>query len=263
MPGLKLLSSHRLAYEVMVNQIEAGGQYVVNNEMRAAKDNKKNIRAAQSYLWSQVPLNPNNSSYQFNVRNGVANLGNSGILAGEQRLKDQDVFFCYALGFYLLCQQTGFTNQSYQFELMTYPSSNFYGALPGGVPIDNLTGLWTMGSLAVKVNGETLTPSWDMGQHLLVPQSQILATVTPGTTAGYHFDEKDLSADGFVVTEPNWIINGGNDNNYTVAYPNNYNAIGVPDPTVYNWRFSLVMKWQGFLAQNASSIMNNAPAKQQ
>jgi len=261
MPGSKLLGSHRLGYQVMTNQIEADGQYVVNNEKKAAQTGKKNIRAAQSYLWSQVPLNPNNSSYQFNVRNGVANLGNPGILAGENRLKDQDVFFTYALGYYLVCTSTGFGNTSLQFDLMTYPSPNFWGPLSGGVPIRNFQGLWTMGTLAVKVNGETLTPSWDMGQHMYQPQTQIQPYIAPGQNPLAYFDEKDLAQDGLVITEPNWIVNGGNDNNYTVSFPQNYAQMLIPDPALYNWRFSLVMKWQGFLAQNASSIMNNAPAR--
>jgi len=260
MPGAKLLSSHRLAYEVMVNQIEADGQYVVNNENKAAKLVKKNIRAAQSYLWSEIPLNPNNSTYQFNVRNGVANLGQAGIVPGEQRLKDQDVFFCYGLGFYFRVLSTGSNNKSYQNNLYTFPGADFNGSLPFGLNIESLLGLWTEGVLTVKTNGETLTPSWDMGQHLVIPQTQTLAAPGPSSTAPF-FDQKDLSSDGIVITEPNWIINGGNDNNYTVTYPQNYNTFGVPDPNTYNWRISLVMKWEGFLAQNASSIMNNAPAK--
>lgn len=255
MPGGKLLSSHRLAYEVMKGQIEADGQYILNNENKAKELKKNNIRAAQSYLWSQVPITPASSSYVFQVKNGVANIGNPGLLPMETRLKDQDVFFTYALGFYLLCTSTGFSNTSYQFNLMTFPSADFFGSLPGGVPIETLLGIWTSGSLNVKVNGETLTPQWDLGQHLHIPQTQILAAPGPSSTAPF-FDQKDLSEDGFVITEPNWIINGGNDNQYQAVYPQNWGAVGVPDPTTTNWRFSLVMKWQGFLAQNASTIMN-------
>jgi len=256
MPGQKLLSSHRLAYDVMVRQIEQNGQYIVNNEQKAGQLNKKNIRAAQSYLWSEIPLNPNNSSYQFNVRNGVANLGQPGIVPGENRLKDQDVFFAYGLGFYMRVLSTNMANTAFQNQLFTFPSANFYGSLQ----IERMLGLWTEGQLVVKTNGETLTPSWDMGQHLVIPQTQVLAAPGPSSTAPF-YDQEDLASDGVVITEPNWIINGGNDNNYTVNYPNNFVSFQLPDPTTTNWRVSLVMKWQGFLAQNASSIMNNAPAK--
>lgn len=240
----------------MKAQIQQDEQYVVNDEQTAKKTGKKNIRAAQSYLWSQCPINPNNSTYVFNVKNGISNLGNNnGLLPGETRLKDQDVFFTYALGFYLLCTVTGGGNTVYQNTLMTFPSANFFGALPFGVNVRGFYGLWTMGSLSVKVNGETLTPNWDMGQHLYVPQTQILPTPTPGSTDPL-FDQQDLSENGYCITEPNWIINGGNDNTYTVTYPQNFASFGIPDPATYSWRFSLVMKWQGFLAQNASTIMN-------
>lgn len=260
MPGGKLLQSHRLAYQVMKSQIEESGEYVVNNEQLAKAKKLQNIRAAQSYLWSQVPITPSASSYVFQVKNGVANIGNNGLLPMETRLKDQDVFFTYALGFYLLCTATGSNNGSFQFELMTFPSANFFGSLPFGVDINRLVGLWTSGSLNVKVNGETLTPQWDLGQHLYIPQTQVLAAPGPSSTAPF-FDQRDMSEDGFCITEPNWIINGGNDNQYQVVYPQNYGQILVPDPAAYNWRFSLVMKWQGFLAQNASTIMNPGGGK--
>ena len=264
MPGKGLLAPHRLAYEVMKKQIEQDGINVVNNEQLAATQKKKNIRAAQSYLWSEIPLTPGSSTYQFNVKNGVPNIGNAGIVPGEIRLKDQDVFFTYALGFYLRVLVSGSNQTNWQNFLFTFPSAVFGGLTPGPAVWNQeaLTGLWTEGALSVKTNGEDLTPRWDMGQHLYIPQTQAPVAV-PFPTQSYlnWFDEVDLSENGLVVTEPNWIINGGNDNNYTVTYPQNYGSFAVPDPLTTNWRISLVMKWQGFLAQNASSIMNNQPAK--
>lgn len=262
MPGSKLLSSHRQAYKEMIMQIEEGGQYMVNSEIRAKKAGKLNCRAAQSVLWSQQPLVANNSQYLFQVKDGVSNLGNSGgLLPGEVRLKDQDVFFCYAFAFYLLCYNEGFSATSPQrlsMTLMTFPSATF---VPGAPDLFALTGLWTMGRLSVKVNGETLTPVWDMGQHYYIPQTQQPVTWT-GAPA---LDQIDLGDDGFVITEPNWIINGGNDNQYIINYPNNYSVIAnaltelLTGSGVYT--FHAVCKWQGFLAQNVSSIMNNAAQK--
>jgi hypothetical protein len=262
MPGQKLIGAHRMSYEVMKSQIDSSvgkdgkQKYIVNNQKMAKQKGLLNIRAAQSFLWSQVQLVPGSSSYLFQVKDGVPNAGNNNILPMERRLKDQDVFFTYALAFYLLCTSTGSSNGSFQFELMTFPSANFFGALPFGVNSDRLVGIWTSGVLSIKINGEILTPVWDMGQHLMIPETQVLAAPGPSSTAPL-FDQKDLSEDGFVVVEPNWIINGGNNNEYIVNYPSNFAEINVPDPTVYNWKFFLVMKWQGFLAQNVSSIMDN------
>lgn len=251
MPSGRLASPHRHAYMEMCKTIEAGGDYVVNSDGRARKENKKNLRAAQSFLWSQIPLSAGSSSYVFNVQDGLFNVGNPGLLPMEKRLKLQDVFFTYALGFYLTCAATGGGNTNYQFELMTFPSANFYG---GGTPnLDTMVGLWTSGVLNVTVNGDTLTPAWDMGQHFYVPQTQVPANPVSGSP---YYDQRDLADDGWVVTEPNWIINGGNNNIYTVNYPNTYANINLGTA-----KWNLVMKWQGFLVQNASSIMDNATKK--
>lgn len=261
MPGAKLLSSHRKAYEEMVRQIMASGDYVVNNQAAASDGKKLNIRAAQSFIWSQIPLNASNSTYLFNVKDGVSNLGNSGgILPGEVRLKDQDVFFTYALGFYLVCYNEALAGLPGRLSgaLMTFPCSEF---LPFSADLFALQMLWTMGRLTSKVNGEILTPAWDMGQHFLVPQTQ-----QPYNWSGNPaWDQIDLSDDGFAIVEPNWIINGGNNNEYSVNYPNNYNNIAASlnqlSSSGSQMTFHLVMKWQGFLAQNVSSIMNNQTKK--
>jgi hypothetical protein len=246
-------NSHRSAYKNAVGMLEADKQYVVNNERAAATTGRKNIRLAQSYLWSQVPLDASLSQYIFNVKDGVYNTGTTGILPMERRIKDQDVFFTYALGFYLVCISAK-GNASFQWELMTYPSEKMWGGF-FSAGIQQLIGLWTAGTLGVSVNGDTLTPAWDMGQHLVIPETQ--ATVGTSSPIDRWFDQKYMEEDGMVITEPNWIINGGNNNLYQLNYASNYNgisgAIGVDNT------FHLVMKWQGFLAQNASSIMNNQP----
>jgi len=245
---------HRLALREAIKTIEASGEYICNNQPLATKNGKKNVRVAQSYLWSQIPLNSNVSSYVFNVIDQQYNVGTQGLLPMERRLKQQDVFFTYKLGFYLLCVSTA-AETNYQFTLMTFPSANFYGNAPWGIPIANLMGLWTAGQLNVTVNGDVLTPAWDMGQHLVIPQTQVPPV---GINGSPFFDQVNLNEDGYVVVEPNWIINGGNNNIYTVAYPNNYLNIttGSTGGIGNGFQLHLVLKWQGFLAQNVSSIMD-------
>jgi hypothetical protein len=78
------------------------------------------------------------------------------------------------------------------------------------------------------------------------------------------FDQINYANDGLIVTEPNWIINGGNNNLYTVTYGNNWAAvIGASSGGNQNSTIPLfgIMVWDGWLAQNASSIMDNAAAK--
>ena len=242
------LSSHRLAYNAAVNTVTRSGEYVVNDEKGARTKGKKNIRLAQSYLWSETQLT-GNSSYVMNVLDNKYNVGSSNLYPMEKRLKQQDVFFTYALGFFILPISPG--GGSFQFQLMTFPSAQFFGS--GGSNLPSLLGLWTAGSLNVTVNGETLTPAWDLGQHLSIPQTQVPANPIAGSI---FYDQLDLSQDGLAVVEPNWIVNGGNDNQYIINYPSNYSSIGLG-----TLNYHIVLKWYGFLAQNASSIMDNSTMK--
>jgi len=248
----RLQDPHRKSYMEMVKTLEESGDYVVNNSSRAAKTNKKNLRAAQSYLWSQIPLVSTTTQYVFNVQDGLFNVGNPGILPEEKRIKLQDVFFTYALGFFLICKRTAGGNTTFAYQLATFPNPYLYGA--GALDLNTMVGIWTQGVLNVQVNGDTLTPAWDMSQHYYIPQTQVPAFPISGSE---FFSQQDLSDDGYVVTEPNWIINGANNNLYTVNYNNNWGGVNLGGGNTWH----IAMKWQGFLAQNASSIMDNATKK--
>lgn len=221
------------------------------------KEGLKNIRLAQSFLCSEIPMNVNTSSYVLNVIDQQYNVGNNNLLPTEIRLKQQDVFFTYALQFYIRIAN-GWQNMPYQ--IMTFPSPMLQGPAPLFFPdVASLLGIWTAGRLNVSVNGDVLTPAWDLSQHLCINQSQTL----PGRTGANWYDQVSLQEDGSVIVEPNWIINGGNNNIYQVTYGTNYGNIlgGVNATTSGTVNIFLGLKWYGFTAQNASSIMNNAPLK--
>lgn len=252
-----LLDSRRKAYQNAVEALEADQQYVVNNMNRALKTNKKNIRVAQSYVWSEIPLNANTSDYVLNVIDQQYNVGNTNLLPSERRIKQQDVFFSYALFFGIRVTVANWQGQTQQ--IMTFPSATVNGPAPFLFPdIDALLGIWNLGDLNVTVNGDVLTPAWDMSQHLVINQTQ--ASIG-GVPPNPNYDQVNQAEDGWLITEPNWIINGGNNNLYQVTYPNNYSSIfgGVNASTTST--VNLIMRLDGFLAQNASSIMNNAPQK--
>lgn len=254
MPKLDFLGAHRQAYLVARETIISGGQYMVNDEIAAKKEGKLNIRVAQSMLWSQIPLSTGSTNYLMNLKFGVPNAGNSGVLPGEVRLKDQDVFFTYAFGFYIMCYTSPTAGAAFQNKLMTFPSSDFFGPAPVLIPgLFTYVGLWNYGRMSIKVNGEITTPVWDLSQHLHIPETQV-ASPWNGNPAQ---DELDMGIDGLVVVEPNWIINGANNNEYNIGYPANYSNILLST----DYTFHIVAKWMGFLAQNVSSIMNNAPLK--
>ncbi len=250
------LESRNRAYVRAKRDLEANEQYVVNNEAKARKDKKMNLRVAQSNLISIVPLNANTTQYVFNVLDSVPNQGNAGLLSEEIRLKQQDVFFTSSIGFFLVA----YAPVSYpplRFQFMTYPTPSLQGVLGIG-DAAALMGIWTAGKLDVKVNGETVTPSWWLQKHLVINQTQ---SNVAGTPINPYWDQINYAEDGYQVVEPNWIVNGGNNNLYTVNYNNDWSLVFGGTNAANTYGFCIAMVWDGWLAQNASSIMNNAPAK--
>lgn len=218
--------------------------YSVNKEDPRIPGSKK-ITMTRSYLRSEVLLSPSLSQYTFPILDNVPSIGSNGINPTEKRLKQQDVFFCNRLGFYIYNKSTG--AGKYQYELMTFPNANFFGST--GLDLDLLTGLWTAGQLNVTINNDVLTPAWDMQQHMAVQQTEIPAISVNGSP---YFNQIDYSVDGIAVVEPNWILNGANNNIFNLIYPVALSNMGIGTTQLY-----FVMKFEGFLAQNCSSIMDN------
>lgn len=253
------LDSKNRAYLRARRLLETGGQYIVNDEDKATKAGIPCIRVAQSNLVSIIPLTATDTTYNFKVLSTEVNQGNTGILPMEKRLIIQDVFFTSALGFYLTVLTTGgatpYLPIHYQLFCGPVPS---LGGVNGVNDPAALMGLWSTANLEYKVGGVTVTPNWWMWKHMVINQTE---SNIAGTPINPFWDQQNYGEDGFQIVEPNWIINGGNRNLFTVTYDNTYGQIfgpasGNANSTV---QFALVMVWDGWLAQNASSIMNNQP----
>ena len=232
-------------------------KYSVNREEKGFKK----VKATRSYLRAEILLQPTLTQYAFAILNNVAaNNGPTvpGTQPTEQRLKQQDVFFCNRLGYYIYMAVSNGGNIEYRYILFTGPSSLF---LSGGVDPIQMMALWTTGQLQVQVNNDILTPAWDMLQHLYIPEVQGDPTggagmlVPPGVSNIIDYINPFRGdRDGLIVVEPNWVLNGGNDNEYTINFPQSLNTMGISSVTA---RFFLVLKLEGFLVQNVSSIMDN------
>lgn len=252
---------HRAAYRNAINTIEGrapnektgvmermmrDGKYVSKYVVNREEPGFKKIKLTRSYLRTEILLNPALTSYNFQLLTNQVAPGSTGVNPTEQRLKQQDVFFCHRLGFYIYCAATAYGNTIYRFQMMTFPNPTLYGS---GLQLEQMMGLWTSGQLQVTVNNDVLTPAWDLLQHMIVNQSMTSAIYQP--TSNY-FNQNDYTKDGLVVVEPNWVLNGGNDNEYVITYPQSISTMGIG-----TYQFWLTLKFEGFLAQNCSSIMDN------
>lgn len=215
----------------------------------------KKVKATRSFLRCEILLQPTLTQYSFAVLQNVSannGVGNPGTNPTEQRLKLQDVFFCNRLGFYIYFAQTNGGNTQFRFMLFTNSAGTLF--LSGAVDPIQMYAIWTTGVLQVTVNNDILTPAWDMLQHMYYPMFQGDPTggVSPAFTTPYVMGF-DGSKDSFVTVEPNWVLNGGNDNEYVISYPQSLNTMGLTGAA----KVYLVLKMEGFLVQNVSSIMDN------
>ncbi len=244
MTGDKLVA-HRSAYARAVEMLNEHGM-PANGMLNGKRvDGNMGIRLAQSYLMSEIPINLAYNQYQMCILTTQANQGNNGgLLQQEKRLLQQDVFFAYNYKFFVRFTASALGNTQWYNELMTFPNPMFYGELN----LDQACGLWTMSYASLKINGFVITPYWNHQKHLYIPETQVQVPSGPPTQpiALNQFEDSKI---GHII-EPNWVFNGGNDNEFNINFD-----FSLASLVTGNVKMNLVCYWEGFLAQNASSIM--------
>ena len=255
---------YRSSYRNAVNTIEArdprtgvrymvGGRPISKYSVNREEPGFKKIKMTRSFLRCEIKLQPTLTSYPFQVLENVSANNGPGLPGQnptEQRLKLQDVFFCNRLGFYLYMAVSNGGSTEYRYILVTSPTSTFASF---GVDPVQMYAIWTTGVLSVTFNNDVLTPAWDMLQHLYIPMQQGDPSGGIGPVWNY-LQPLRASDDNMIIVEPNWVLNGGNGNEYVVNYPQSLNTMGISSVTAV---FYLVLKLEGFLAQNCSGTMNN------
>lgn len=226
------------------------------------------IRMSRSFLRSEVFLNLGSTEFQFpiltNDPSPGAPVGTTVPTPTEVRLNLQDVFFACELGFFIYCAVTTGGQVIYRYNDMTFPDPWINGGgWVNGPAMLQAASLWITAELNVLVNNVTLTPIYPIKRHYRVPNGQIVANGTflpstpPATGIQETFNEVNFSDDGYGEIWPNWILNGGNKNQYIIRYPQPVGNLGINGGA----QFWLVLEWHGFLAQNASSIMTIQPKR--
>lgn len=226
------------------------------------------IRMARSYLRSEIYATPGQTEFNFPILTNDPSPGSPipTPTITEVRLKQQDVFFACELGFYIyMAQSSASTGSStaWRYVDMTFPDPNLIDlAWNTGFGINLAFALWTTARLNVQVNNVTVTPVYPMKKHMVVPETQILSSgvyPTADASAGGHatgsentFSPVNYDSDGFNQIWPNWVLNGGNNNQYTMTYPTPISNLGIQT----GCQLWFAIEWHGFLAQNASSIMS-------
>ena len=261
-----LSDNKRRVFDAATRIIESNGQYVVNRPIEARTSGKRNIKMSESSLVSIIPITANATQYVMNITTDQgANVGNSQVLPMEKRLPQQHVFFTSSFGYFLCAFNAGFTGTTpiypqLHFQLFSYPDPGL-GGIGGMADLAAFMGVWATGQMQFEVGGDKVLEDWWLERHMSIPQTQ---SVFAFTSPNPFWSQQNYCDDGYLPTDPMWIINGGNLNQFIINYGADYNQVWASNPllnTAAGYQMGIACIWNGWLAQNASSIMNNAPAK--
>lgn len=210
--------------------------------------NRGNVILSQSFLRSEIILNPNTSNYQFGILNTQLTNSQSTIARTEQRLTLQDVFFVSQIGYYFCISSSSGGDTEYANHLFTHPPGQLWNSTS---LLNNLDALW-QGELALNVNNRVVTTAWDLWRHYETPETQYPVFNTfSGNEQIVVNDEHYGSQSGVFPCEPMWILNGSYDNILNCTYNASLASVIPAAPAIYK----CVLILRGILAQNCSKIM--------
>lgn len=210
-----------------------------------ARLGKSNVRLTQSSIYLTKPINPNVTTYSFDVlETQTATLQND-----ELRVNINDEFYLTTLGLYLVATvQAGTEVGSPSSEvLLTY------------APMENSNTIVSVadfyrGSLQLSVNNVVYLDKWDTAKHNMVPRTQFANHLVSNSAT---LPSTEYSKNAMFPIEPILQISGAKKNTIQVVLPNaisnaTFDVI-TDDATVLTYTINKVaLLGRGLNAQNGS-----------
>lgn len=190
-----------------------------------------------SYLRSEVLLSTSAASYHVPVL--INDNQNGTPTVREQRLSLQDLFVVDSIQITLVSGAS--TNGAAKFY--SYPNTAIFTT--GAAQLFNLYN----GYLTIQVNNQNVLPKWSVQDCYFVPQTQQntnFNVASPTSPAQWAADQFDAGNNGYVVFEPNLVLNGASNIQASLILPA---APSTLDANTY-----VSIKWSGVLAQNCTSV---------
>jgi hypothetical protein len=207
---------------------------------------KSNVRLTQSSIYLTKPINPNVTTYSFDVlETQTATLQND-----ELRVNINDEFYLTTLGLYLVATSTASTEAGDHSSevLLTY------------APVENSASLISVedfyrGSLQLSVNNVVYLDKWDTAKHKIVPRTQFANFSALVGQAS--IPSTEYSKNAMFPIEPILQISGAKKNTIQVVIPNAISQgtfeLIADDGTVITYVITKVaLLGRGLNAQNGS-----------
>jgi hypothetical protein len=205
---------------------------------------KSNVRLTQSSIYLTKPINPNVTTYSFDVlETQTATLQND-----ELRVNINDEFYLTTLGLYLVAEVSAEEAGGNSQVLLTY------------APVENSSTLNSVedfyrGSLQLSVNNVVYLDKWDTAKHKFVPRTQFSNLVVGAVQTS--IPSTEYSKNAMFPIEPILQISGAKKNTIQVVLPNAISQGGfdllTDDGTALTYRITKVaLLGRGLNAQNGS-----------
>ena len=211
---------------------------VFDNARKAIEDAGISLQKAvlsQSYLRSEIAISTTQASYHVPVLINDNQNGNP--FNTERRLNLQDAFVVSEVGVFLAVP-SGVNDAT--FLPLTYPDPVKFSTANAAADAQTLYNGW----LRLIINQKVIVPYWDIARHYKAPITQDGVGITAQTV--FPTNDSNLCTDGVYPTEPNWVISGSKQIDFTLNLPA---AIGVAQA---NSRIIILQR--GVLAQNSTSV---------
>lgn len=210
--------------------------------LRQAGYNWQQAKLTQSFIRSEVLMSTAQSRLHLPVL--VTDAQNGNAFNTERRLQLTDVFVVSSINVQV-AKPASSTDAAYD----TFNFADLSVFTTSGVPAA-IKGAYSNGFLSMIVDNDQMLPAWDLQWHYRVPQTQAgtntLISFSGATTVLNNTNSVDGSEDGIVPNEPNFILTGNSNIDFSL---NLISAMGAVE-TTGRW----IVRLRGVLAQNCSKI---------
>jgi hypothetical protein len=225
--SLKSQVGNRLVFENAADMIRAAGY----EPARAI--------LTQSFIRSEVLMSTSTSQYNLPVivtQNQGANQFNT-----ERRLQLTDVFVVSSIQVQA-AKPASSTDAAY--GLYNYGNTTIFSTSTCAAAIN---GVYANGFLSMLIDNNQMLPAWDLDQHFRTPITQQASVIYYSAATPIPVqDSRDGAADGVVACEPNFVLAG----NFNIQF--SLNTIAGMSAVETNSRW--IVRTRGILAQNTSKI---------
>jgi len=196
----------------------------------------RNAVLSQSYLRTEVALNTTQTQYRFPIviNDNFVSVTNTSVL-----LNLQDVFITSAIR---MTFGSPSSSTASNFPLSTYPDATIFT----GANVASSLYQFYNGFLQVTINNKVVMPKYRLSSHLAVPTTQPQPNPYYAANTTPFIQEQYGNSSGWVVCEPNLLLSGAKQTEFTVTIPNALTAV------LANSR--VVFEIEGLLAQNVTSV---------